>query len=453
MLRFTSPIFATGHHAPGNAIVNGLFFAMLMAFASESALGADVWPQWRGPDQNGFASRGEYPVKWDEQTHILWKTPIQGNGSSTPVVSGSTAYVTAGIDGKNSLIAVSMDDGSPKWTISIGKDRGGKHRKGGGSNPSAVIKDDLVYAYFRSGDLACVDKEGSIVWELNTQEKYGEDNLQWDLGTSPLLTDHALVIAVMQRESSYVVAFDLLTGERQWKVDRNLDAPKEANDSYATPLSVVIDGEEAVIDGKEAIAVMGADHLTIYDAEDGTLMGKVGGLNPGQVPNFRSIASPVASGDIVVCPYSRGDTVTAIGMQKTVAGEGENSVVWFRDDVGSDVPTPAIAGDQVIFVGGSKKQRGTVSSLDLQTGKTRWSLQVPLSRHDFTSSPLVAGDHVYITGEDGTTHVIGPINNGTPSLISSNKLDDDEPFTKASPVAVGNSILIRTKSFLYRIGS
>ena len=450
MMRSILDRFAIGGRCLGAFNTFLMFSLVFAAVISRSAIAEDYWSQWRGPDQNGFSSGVKFPTKWNSEENIKWKLRIQGNGGSTPVVDGSTdgstAYVTSGVDGKNTLFAIAIDDGTMKWTKAIGKDRGMKHRKGGGANPSSVVRDGLVYAYFRSGDLACVDSEGKIVWEFNTQEKYGKDKLMWDLGTSLLMTKNALVIAVMQSQSSYVLALDPRTGSELWKADRQLDAPKEANDSYASPVCVDVDG-------REAIAVLGADHLTLHDAADGTLMGKVGGFNPDRIDNYRSIASPVASGDIIVCPYARGGTVTAIDMRRLVSGEDEESIVWFRDDIGSDVPTPAVAGEQVIFVGGSKKERGTVSSLDINTGETLWSLQIPLSRQDFTSSPLIAGDHVYVTSEDGTTYVIGPINSKEPSLIGTNPLDDDEPYTRASPIAVGNTILIRTKSFLYRVGT
>ncbi|KAA1260068.1 outer membrane biogenesis protein BamB [Rubripirellula obstinata] len=446
MLRLPMPIPDFAFHLRPAAVICGLVLASLTGIEPGSALAGDSWPQWRGPNQNGDAGKGDYPIRWDEQTNVMWKTSIQGKGGSTPVVSGATAYLTTGFDGENRLVAISIDDGTEKWTKTIGADRGLKHRKGGGANPSPVTKDDLVYAYFRSGDLGCVNSEGEIQWQINVQEEHGPDRLKWDLGTSLLMTQRALVIAVVQEGDSYLLALDPKTGDQLWKVDRNLEAPAEANDSYATPVSVEVAG-------REAIAVLGADHLTLHDAADGNLMGKIGGLNPGQRTNFRSIASPVVSGDYVVCPYSRGETVTVFDTKKLVAGEGNESIVWFRDDVGSDVPTPAIFDDQVIFVGGSKKQRGTVSGVDLETGKTMWSLQVPLTRHDFSSSPLVAGQYVYVTGEEGTTHVIGPLDEESPRVISSNSLGDDEPYTTASPIAIGDSLIIRTKSNLYRIGS
>lgn len=427
-----SPIFAP----------SVLLAATLLGGASTHA--ADSWPQWRGGDQTGVAEGNAFPSKWSQDAGIAWKTELPGDGGSTPVVLEETAYLTAGIDGKNTLLAYNTNDGSLRWSIALGEDRGGKHKKGSGSNPSAVIDGNLVFAYFRSGDLACVTTDGKRKWQINLQKEFGEDTLWWDLGSSPTVTQDAVVVAVMQTGPSYLVAFDKATGEQKWKTDRMVGAPEEAAQSYSTPLVVDINGEES-------IAVMGADHLTIHRASDGKELGRLGGFNPEQNAYFRSISSPVALGNVIVCPYARGGTLTAVRMDQLIQGKGEDAIAWFRDDLGSDVPTPAAEAGRVYVVGDGRVTRGLISCLDVQTGEAIWSVQLPKSRINFSSSPLVAGDHLYVTSENGTTYVIGPLSSSQPELISENPIDDDAEFTVASPVPVADALLLRSKHNLYRI--
>jgi outer membrane protein assembly factor BamB len=413
-------------------------------FGAAVARGVESWPQWRGGHQNGVADGEGFPRKWSEASGIAWKTEIPGAGGSTPVLLDQTTYVTAGIDGQNTLLAYNTEDGSLKWKVTLGEDRGGKHKKGSGSNPSAVIDDDRVFAYFRSGDLACVNIDGKVQWQINLQDRFGEDTLWWDLGSSPTVTQDAVVVAVMQTGPSYLIALDKETGKQLWKTDRMLNAPQEAAQSYSTPLVVEINGEEA-------IAVMGADHLTIHRASDGRELGRLGGFNPGQDAFFRSISSPVASGNLIVCPYARGGTLTAVRMDQLAAGKGADAIAWFRDDLGSDVPTPAAHQGRVYVVGDGRASRGLISCLDIQTGETLWSVQLPKSRINFSSSPLVAGDHLYVTSENGTTYVLGPLSSADPQLISENPVDDDADYTVASPVPAAGDLLLRSKRNLYRI--
>ncbi len=423
-----------------------LSFILAMIVCSVTTQAADIatWPQWRGADQNGVAAGEKYPIRWSEEAGIAWKLALPGRGGSTPVIQGSTAYLTAGVDGKNMLLAVDAGSGDLKWQVELGTDRGGKHRKGSGSNPSPVIDGDSIYAYFRSGDLGCVGPQGKVKWTVNLQDKYGEDSLWWDLGSSPLLTDEAIVIVVMQTGPSYLVAFDKQSGDEIWKVDRMLDAPEEAAQSYTTPLAVNV-GQQ------NAIAVMGADHLTLHRASDGGEIGRLGGFNPGGEKFFRSISSPVADGDVIVCPYARGSTLTAVSMSKLAAGGGQEAITWFLEDSSSDVPTPAALDGKVYVVGDGKKNRGMISCLEIESGRTLWTVALPKSRVGFSSSPLLAGDHLYVTQEDGTTFVIGPLSSAQPELVATNKIADVEPFTVASLVPIENDLLLRSRGHLYRI--
>ena len=406
-----------------------------------------TWPQWRGVAQNGVASAGTFPLKWSEvdgaPVGIRWKAEIPGLGGSTPITNDKTAFLTTGVDGKNKLMAINIESGDVEWQADIGDDMGKKHKKGGGSNPSAITDGKHIYAFFRSGDLGCVDLTGKVVWQKSI--KYdAKEALWWDLGTSPILTNDAVVVTVMHTGPSYLVAFDKLTGKELWKADRNVSAPKEAAQSYATPLNVVVKGGDA-------IAVMGADHLTLHSAADGRELGRLGGFNPTSHEYFRSISSPVAEGNIIICPYARGDSVTAVDMDALASGAGKDAILWFRDDLGSDVPTPAIKDGRVYFIDDGKQTRGLVSCVNIKTGETVWEVQIDKSRIGYSSSPLVAGDHLYVTQENATTHVIGPLSSGEPKIVSTNRVNDSDQFTVASPAPAGNALLIRSKHSLYQV--
>ena len=426
---------------------------------SASGTSTADWPQWRGDLQDGVAPAGDYPTHWDGQAgaQIRWNSPLPGRGGSTPVVSNGTAYLTAGIDDYNHLLAIDLQSGDVRWSLQAGTDKGSKHKKGSGSNPSAVTDGKHVVAYFRSGDLVCTDTEGSEIWSKNLQDMYGTDTLWWDLGSSPLLTDDAVIVAVQHSNETevrdetvsvgYLVALKISTGDVIWKTDRNTDAPVEASQSYSTPVLVNVGGEDL-------IAVLGADHATLHRLTDGVMVGDVGGFNPDEEKYFRSIASPAATGSVLVCSYSRGDTVTAIDMMAMLAGKGRDAVLWTRDDMGSDVPTPAVADGVVYLVEDGKQRsgRGTVTAVDAKTGDVKWEVSTPKSRIGFSSSPLIAGDHLYVIAEDGTTHVIGPLSADQPKLIASNSLAKQDGITVASPVPVASGFLIRTRESLYRIG-
>jgi len=423
-------------------IVTALLANLLVVSAGtvSPAIAADFWNQWRGDGQVGVASGDGYPTTWSPSQSVAWSVDLPGIGASTPVIIENRALLTAGVDGQNRLICIDTESGKTVWSARLGTDKGGKHRKASGANSSPVTDGTLTYAYFRSGDLGCVDSQGNVRWQKNLQDAYGEDTLWWDLGTSPLLTEKAVVVAVMQSGPSYLAAFDKLTGKLLWKTDRVLDAPEEAAHSYSSPLLVTI-GD------KRVIAVLGADHLTLHSETDGKELARLGGFNPTAQRYFRSIASPVVHGDVIACPYARGATITGVSLSALLAGKGKDAILWFRDDIGADVPTPA-ALDGKFYVCGDK---GIVTAIDAQTGKNVWQVELPRSRHAFSSSPLIAADHVYLTREDAVTFVVGPISSPAPKLVATNEINDDALDTVASLAPVNGDLLLRTRQALYRL--
>ncbi|MCU0708608.1 MAG: PQQ-binding-like beta-propeller repeat protein [Pirellula sp.] len=391
------------------------------------------WPTWRGPNGNGTALDGRYPTAWNEKSGIRWKLPLEGRGASTPIELNGLLILTLGANEENVVLAVDRD-GKIAWQQKVGKEKPGKHAKASGANSSAVTDGTRIFAYFKSGDLACLDDAGKVLWKTNIQSRYGEDSLWWDLGTSPIVTDQCVIITVMQTGPSFLVALDKQTGQEVWKADRWLDVREEANQSYTTPTMMQIDGVWVIV-------TLGADHVTAHGAENGKLLWKLGGFNPDNDGYFRSIASPVVAGDIVLCPYARGSTLTAVRSQ--VSLPDSERVAW-RADFGSDVPTPTVYEGRAYLL----SDKGVVTCMDPKSGAILWKESLPKSNKAYSSSPLIAGDHMYCTREDSVTFVLGGIRGDAPKLVSQNDLDG---FSVASPVAIDGRIYLRTYEALYCI--
>jgi outer membrane protein assembly factor BamB len=414
--------------------MNRLGASLLLLIALVETAAADNWPNWRGPHYNGVAPEGDYPTTWSSTQNVRWKLELPGKGSSTPIVWEDHIYLTCGIEGTNTVLCVDRQ-GKVLWQTSLGRERVGKNKKATGSNPSAATDGRHVYVYFKSGDLACLDLAGKIVWQHNLQQMYGADTLWWDLGTSPVLTEDCVVVAVVHSGPSYLAGFEKGTGKLVWKQDRNLNAPSEAAQSYSTPL--VLEHE-----GREMLVVLGADHVTGHDSATGKELWRVGGLNPRAQQFFRSIASPVALDGIVVAPYARGATLTGIRL----GGSGDvtkSHVLWTKEGLGADVPTPAAKEGRAYVC----TDRGEVACLDIQTGQTLWSGQVERNRNAYSSSPMLAGGNIYITREDGKTFVLKQGNEF--KVVAENSLDGE--FVVATPVFADGQILLRTLDRLYCI--
>ena len=394
---------------------------------------AGNWPAWRGENASGSITHGNYPSELNQEKNLLWKAPLPDKGCSTPVVWENSVLLTSPINGEDSVLSFSMS-GEKNWQTKIGPQRKGRHLNGSGSNPSVVTDGKNLYALFKSGNLACLNFDGKIIWK-NDLSSYGKDTLYWDFGTSPILTSKHLIVALMRKGNSWLLAFDPKTGAVAWEKERNYKTPPECDHSYATP--TLIEHK-----GKEAILVWGAERLSAHSAKDGEMHWVSTGFNPKQKKNWVVVGSQVVVGDIAIVPYGRGTHMKGVRM----GGKGditESNLLWTRTDTGCFVPSPAVAHGKVYVL----RDRGEVHCIDPKTGKSHWEDAFPRASSSYYGSPTVAGNKLYAPREDGVI-LIADISKGFKFL---GEFDMGERVI-ASPVPVNDKILIRGEKNLLCFG-
>jgi outer membrane protein assembly factor BamB len=393
------------------------------------------WPRWRGPQDNGSIEKGDFAVKFDAQTNLAWKTPLPGKGCSTPIVWNERIYLTAPVDKQDALLAFDLS-GKQLWQAPLGAERAGKHRNGSGSNPSPATDGKAIYVYFKSGNLAAIDFDGKVLWKTNLVERFGRDTLYWDYGTSPVLSEKLVIVTMMHQGESYIAAFDKASGELRYKTARNYTTPVEGDHSYATPILIQHDG-------KEALLIWGAQHLTAHDIADGKVLWSCGDFNPAAKPNWVAVSSHLVAGDIAVVPFGRGSRLDGVKL----GGSGDvtkSHRLWTREDTGSFVPTPSALKDRIYLL----RDRGEIECVEAATGKTLWKGELPKSGPSYYASPLLAGGKIYAPREDGVIYVARA--DGQFEVLAENKMNER---IIASPVPLGNRLLIRGEQHLFCIAA
>jgi outer membrane protein assembly factor BamB len=91
-----------------------------------SAVAADDWTQFRGPNQDNISKGQPVPTEWSPEKNIKWKVPIPGTGWAAPVVVGDHVYVVS---------AYSPKQTKPKAGGFGGGGMGGGRRGGFGGPP------------------------------------------------------------------------------------------------------------------------------------------------------------------------------------------------------------------------------------------------------------------------------------------------------------------------------
>jgi outer membrane protein assembly factor BamB len=187
----------------------------------------------------------------------------------------------------------------------------------------------------------------------------------------------------------------------------------------------------------------GAEHLTVYNEQDGSLLWWAGGFNPEKTGFWPHIATPVVVGDIAVVPVGRDDRNSGRLHGIRLGGSGDVSSthrVWDRTDTGIFVATPAVHKGLVYLL----RHRGQVVCLNPADGKTVWTGAFPEHRSPYYASPVIANGILYAAREDGV--VFAARVEDRFEILSENPLAER---IIATPVPASNRLFFRGDHHLF----
>lgn len=399
-----------------------------------SCLAHADWPDWRGPTADGRSDATGLPLTWSETENIVWKTAIHDVGLSSPVVWGDQIWITTASGDGRALYAVCIDlnSGAVVHDVEVFQPKEPQriHPQNTYATPSAVVEEDRVYVHFGTYGTACLNSgTGEVLWrrtDLNT------DHLQGP-ASSPILFDDLLIVDLEGTDVQFMAALDKKTGETVWRTDR----PKEIYDNtepfyfkkaYQTPIIVEVDGKPQLVGNGSQVA-QGHDPRTgkelwrVVYGDDNTVSRTISGhglffVNCGGLPGAARLWAVRHGG--------AGDVT-------------DSHVVWKISDGVPLESSPVLAGDLLYMI----SERGVLTGLQAKTGKTVWSERI---RGTYGASLLHADNRIYVTSTKGKTTIIEP--GPTFRELAVNQLDGD---FWTSPAVAGESLLLRSKTHLYRI--
>lgn len=439
----------------------GLLALLGLPLALFAAEPAENWPQWRGPHLNGSSTAAkDLPVSWSETENVVWRTKLPSWSAATPVIWEDTIFVTSAEEGFSTtgeggfvrqavrsalsklnwyddilLLAIDRKDGKLRWQKVIAEGNN-MQMKQNMASPSPVTDGKHVWVMTGTGRLACFDFQGNEIWKREIQEEYGTFGLNFGYGSSPLLHEGVLYIQVLHGmktdDPSYVFAAEAATGRTVWKVNRPTDAEYESPDSYSTPVLHQANGETRLI-------IAGGGYVTAHDLKTGKEIWRGGGLIPNRESDYRTIASALVVGDIVLAPSRRRPFLAYRGDGR---GDVTRSHQLWSTEYGPDVPTPATDGERLYIV----DDKGIAICLRVSDGSVVWD-RSRLETGTYSASPVLADGKIYAISEEGTTTVFKAGDKF--EILSVNKLNN---YTLASPAIAKNQIFIRTAEYLYCIG-
>ncbi len=393
----------------------------------------DYWPTWRGPQNTGSALRGDPPLTWSETENIKWKVAVPGRSLSSPIVwAHQIIYLTAIKAGDSEvhrfdIVCLDRNTGKALWQRTARQEipHEGHQNTASFASYSPVTDGKNIWASFGSRGLHCYDMEGNLRWskdlvKMNIRNAFGE-------GSSPALTEEAVIVVCDHQGDSAIFAFNKNTGDLLWQKQRNEQS------SWTTPVVVNVNGQHQVI-------VSGKNASIGYDASSGEVIWQCTGMTENVIP------TPVLGADTVyLISGFRGSKLQAVTLGKTGILNETNGIAWESSDGTPYVPSPVLMGQRLFFCADGRN-KGIVSCYDTNTGKPLYSKQNLEGIDSIYASLVGVGDRVYVVGRNGTTMVLK--NADTFEVLATNKLDDG---IDASPAIVGNELYLKGMKYLYCI--
>ena len=441
--------------------------AALVAFGVASAAAQTNWPQFRGEAAGVAADDPRLPDTWGPDENLVWEIDIPGQSWSSPIVWDDHVFVvTAAAEGGGDaplgpvetyrarslggamsaadtmtsdvplrwmLYAIDFETGEMRWTrtLETAVPERPSHQKTRYAAETPVTDGQRVYVYLGDIGLFALDFEGTVLWSVPMEWLPRRD---WGSATSPVVHDGRVYIVNDNEAQSFVSAYDAATGAELWRTDR------DEGSNWATPF--VWEN-----DVRTELVTSGRGGVKSYDL-DGNLLWELHGMSTLVIPTPFARHGLLYINSGYVADSSRPVYAIRAGASGDITlGAGSTSndyVVWSHPQLGSYNPSSLVYGDYHYTL----LDRGILLCYDARTGREVYPRARITAGTLFTASPWAYNGKIFALSEDGDTFVIqaGP----EFAVLGRNSLHE---MSMATPAIADGSLILRTASKLYRIGT
>ena len=387
------------------------------------------WFQFRGDEGQGVSPSANPPIRWSETENIRWQRPVPGSGWSSPVVLDGKLYLTCAILNEArqptslQVLCYEAASGNLLWSKEVISPAGThrKHDKNSHASPTPIASEGKIYAHFGHYGTVCLSDAGKMLWK---QTSLSYDPLHGN-GSSPILAGDKLIFSADGVRNPALIALDKNSGQLLWKQIRRTAANRKF--SFATPSVFTINGRRQIVSPASGAVIA-------YAPADGRELWRV---NYGQ--GYSVVPKPLLAHDhFYIATGFQRPRLLAIrsGGQGNIT---DSHITWETSRGVPKTPSMIVFKQELYFV----SDGGLVSCAHPLTGNLYWQERVQGS---VSASPVAAADRLYISTEEGLVHVLKSGQEFKPLAVN-----DFGERIFASPAIVGDALIFRTESRLYRI--
>jgi outer membrane protein assembly factor BamB len=377
-------------------------------------VGAQDWPQWRGPNRDNRVTGFVAPKVWPKELTQKWKVTV-GLGESSPVLVGDKIYVFARQGGDEVAMCIDAATGKELWKDkyqAVPVEKAAKLHPGARSSPA--VAEGKMCTLGVGGVVSCLDAAtGKVVWRINTNSWP-----QFYTAYSPIVVDGKCIVY-----AGALTAYDLASGESKWEW-------KGGGAPYGSPVLMTIDGMKHLVT-PTAGALAGinlTDGKSLWQA-------KVTG-------NYENtICTPVIDGQTV---YYSGPSngMMAVRIEKQ-GGDFNAKELWKKTLASQRFNTPVLK-DGMLFGISTKR---SFYCVDAKSGTSLWPADT--AQRGECGTILDAGPVLVALSSDGQLVVLQPSGMECKELATykvSERTGVEGPWT--CPIIAGNRIFVKDRDTL-----
>ena len=364
----------------------------------------DDWPRFLGPHGNSTSGETGILTDWPASgPRIVWQRKL-GTSYGIGTTSKGRFFQFDRYGDKARLSCLHSETGKPNWIFEYLTDFRDLYGYNNGPRCSPVVDGDRVYIFGAEGMLHCLRvTDGSLVWKINTSEKFGVVQNFFGVGSTPAIEENLVIVQVggsppsSQRvapgqldqvvgNGSGIVAFDKYTGNVRYQISDELA-------SYAAPRLTTLNGRRWCFCFMRG-GLVGFEPST----------GEVDFHYPWRA---RSLESVNASSPVVVANEVFISETYGPGSSLLKVRPGGYDIVW-RDSrrkreksMQTHWNTPIHHEGYLYASSGRHHQNAELRCIELKTGKVMWSVP-DLTR----SSLLYVEGHFVCLSENGILRLI-----------------------------------------------
>ncbi len=397
---------------------------LLAALASVlllTLLGAD-WPQFRGSNSNSVSQDVQPPTHWSDTENIAWSAALPGRGPSSPIVVAARVVVTCSSGVKQDRLHVLCFDansGKQLWERQFwATGRTLSHPSSANAAPTPASDGRLIFAFYSSNDLFCLDLDGNLKWLRGLAHDFPHAGNDVGMSSSPVVVDDVVISQVECQGDSFAAGVDKATGETRWRIPR----PREA--SWASP--IVMRGDKS---RQGVVLLQSPSQITAHEAATGQQLWAYQVACDG-------ISSAATAEGVVYVP-SKG--MTALKPSGT-----EPQVLWNSPTLQPGAASALADGGKLFAI----NRAGVLVCADTADGRILWRARLD---GEFWGTPAKIGNRLYCVNQKGKAQVVEiSADGGRGDIVGNGQLDGT---IQCSPAVSDGALYVRSDQRLWKIAA